>query len=82
MNDILRLIPESDTVLGGIAYDLEKKVNNEGFADHTELLRSVQTSGEWENLQVDLPEAAEWVDQCRMKCELDHHQVRRNNLSF
>lgn len=82
MNAILRLIPESDSVLGGIAYDLEKKVNNERFADHTESLRSVQTSGEWENLQVYLSEAAEWVDRCRMKCELDHHQVRRNNLSF
>lgn len=59
MNATLRLIPESDTILGGIACDLEKKVNNERFADHTELLRSVKTSEEWEKLQVELPEAGE-----------------------
>lgn len=59
MNAILHLTHESDTVLGGIAYDLEKKVNNERFADHTELFRSVKTSEEWEKLQVDLPKAGE-----------------------
>lgn len=82
VNAILHLIHESDTVLGGIVYDLEKKVNNERFADHTELLRSVKTSEEWEKLQVDLPKAGEWVGWCQMKCKMDNHQIRRNNLNF
>jgi len=40
-------------------YDLEKKVNNESFSDHTEILRSVKPSEKWEKLQVDLPKAGE-----------------------
>lgn len=47
-NAILHLTHESDTVPGGTAYDLEKKVNNVRFSDHTTLLRSVRTSEEWE----------------------------------
>lgn len=59
MNAILHLTRDSDPILGGIVYDLEKKVNNERFADPTELLRSVKTLEEWEKLQVDLPKAGE-----------------------
>lgn len=82
VNAILHLTREPDTILGGIVYDLEKKLNNERFSDHTELLRSVKTSEEWENIQVDLPKSGELVDWCRMKSKMNNHQIRRNNWNF